>query len=106
MRELVARYLSQSISRRGFLKGLTQAGISLAAAQGVLQSLDQVAHAQEARRAGPEGVKLFQGKGAEAFAEQLIASGVKYVSGNSASEAALFYAALPELPKTYLTPEA
>src|SRR5499433_583642 len=106
MRELVARYLSQTISRRGFLKGLTQAGISLAAAQSVLQSIDQVAFAQEARRAGPEGVKLFQGKGAEAFAEQLIASGVKYVFGNSASSDAHFYDALVDRPqlKYILTP--
>src|SRR5499433_749630 len=106
MRELVARYLSQTISRRGFLKGLTQAGISLAAAQSVLQSIDQVAFAQEARRAGPEGVKLFQGKGAEAFAEQLVASGVKYVFGNSASEDAHFYDALVDRPqlKYILTP--
>ena len=91
MRELVARYLSQSISRRGFLKGMTRAGLSLAAAESVLQSLNAVADAQEARRLAPEGVKLFQGKGAEAFAEQLVASGVKYVFGNSASEDAHFY---------------
>src|SRR6266446_1404788 len=32
MRELVAQYLSRSISRRSFLKGLTTAGVSLAAA--------------------------------------------------------------------------
>src|SRR5213079_3730156 len=37
MRELVARYLSRSISRRSFLKGLTTAGISLAAAESVLE---------------------------------------------------------------------
>jgi thiamine pyrophosphate-dependent acetolactate synthase large subunit-like protein len=106
MRELVARYLSQSITRRGFLKGLTRAGITLAAAESVLQSLDQVALAQEARRAAPEGVKLFQGNGSAAFAEQLIASGVKYVFGNSASEEAHFYDALVDRPqlKYILTP--
>src|SRR5438552_16999313 len=36
MRELVARYLSSSISRRSFLEGLTTAGISLAASESVL----------------------------------------------------------------------
>ena len=40
MRELVARYLSQSISRRGFVKGLTGAGLTLAAAESVVQSLN------------------------------------------------------------------
>ncbi|HEX9443162.1 MAG TPA: thiamine pyrophosphate-binding protein [Candidatus Binatia bacterium] len=106
MRELVARYLSQSISRRGFLKGLTRAGLSLAAAESILQSLNAVADAQEARRAAPEGVKLFQGNGASAFAEQLVASGVKYVFGNSASEDAHFYDALVDRPqlKYILTP--
>ena len=56
MRELVARYLSQSISRRSFLKGLTTAGISLTAAREVLESLVPVAHAQNL-----EGVKIVEG---------------------------------------------
>jgi len=53
MRELVARYLSRSISRRGFLKGLTTAGVSLAAAESILDSLVPVAHAQGASRVAP-----------------------------------------------------
>lgn len=106
MRELVAQYLSRSISRRGFLKGLTTAGVSLAGAEAILQSVTAIAQAQEARRIAPEGVKLFQGTASAAFAEQLIASGVKYVFGNSASEDAHFYEALVDRPQlTYiLTP--
>jgi len=106
MRELVAGYLSQTISRRGFIKGLTGAGLTLAAAESVFQSLESVAHAQAARPLTPDGVKLFQGTGAAAFAEQLIASGVKYVFGNSASEDAEFYDALVDRPqlKYVLTP--
>ena len=46
MRELVARYLSHSISRRSFLKGLTTAGISATAANSILESLIPTAHAQ------------------------------------------------------------
>src|SRR5207244_8876342 len=99
MRELVARYLSESISRRGFLKGLTTAGVSIAAAQSILDSVSAVAQAQEVRRGGPEGVKIFQGTAAAAFAEQLIASGVQYVFGNSASEDAEFYEALVNRPQ-------
>src|SRR5213083_1823938 len=94
MRELVARYLSRSISRRSFLKGLTTAGISLAAAESVLESLVPAAHAQ-----GADGIKLVEGTGAECFAEQLVASGVKYVFGNSASEDAHFYEALIDRPQ-------
>src|SRR5437667_5631602 len=106
MRELVARYLSRSISRRGFLKGLTTAGISLASAESVLESLVPIAHAQEGRRIAPEAIKMVEGTGAECFAEQLIASGVKYVFGNSASEDAQFYEALVDRPqlKYILTP--
>src|SRR5262245_20697941 len=101
MRELVARYLSHSISRRTFLKGLATAGISAAAARQILDSLVPVAHAQDAK-----GFKVFEGTGGAAFAEQLIASGVKYVFGNSASEDAQFYEALVDRPqlKYILTP--
>ena len=106
MRELVARYLSRSISRRGFLKGMTSAGISLAAAESVLESLVPVAQAQESGRIAADGIKVVEGTGGECFAEQLIASGVKYVFGNSASEDARFYEALVDRPqlKYILTP--
>jgi thiamine pyrophosphate-dependent acetolactate synthase large subunit-like protein len=101
MRELVARFLSHSISRRSFLKGLATAGISASAARGILDSLVATAHAQS-----PEGVKVVEGPAALCFAEQLIASGVKYVFGNSASEDAQFYEALVDRPqlKYILTP--
>src|SRR3989442_6529509 len=106
MRELVARYLSRSISRRGFLKGLTTAGISLASAESILESLVPIAHAQEAQRIAPEAIKMVEGTGGECVAEQLMASGVKYVFGNSASEDAHFYEALVDRPqlKYILTP--
>ena len=51
MRELVARFLSQSISRRTFLKGMATAGISAASAKEILDSLIPVAHAQAAEGA-------------------------------------------------------
>ena len=106
MRELVARFLSHSISRRNFLKGLTAAGVSLAAAESILQSLVPLAHAQAAPGAAAGGVKAFQGTGGACMAEQLVASGVKYVFGNSASEDAQFYEALVDRPqlKYILTP--
>jgi thiamine pyrophosphate-dependent acetolactate synthase large subunit-like protein len=106
MRELVARYLSRSISRRGFLKGLAAAGISSTAAQSILESLVPAAHAQGAAGGAIEGFKVVEGTGGELFAEQLMASGVKYVFGNSASEDAQFYEALVDRPqlKYILTP--
>src|SRR6202521_2455534 len=127
MRELVAKYLSRSISRRRFMNGLTKAGLTAAAANAVLTSVTSVSFGQGAGAAtapvpyvptgeaanpagsGPSaiaGVKPFQGTGGAAFAEQLIASGVKYVFGNSASEDAQFYEALVDRPqlKYILTP--
>ena len=104
MRELVARFLSNGLSRRGFLKGLAAAGLSAGAARSVLDSLVPVAHAQDA--GAIEGIKVVEGTGGECFAEQLIASGVQYVFGNSASEDAHFYEALVDRPqlKYILTP--
>jgi hypothetical protein len=101
MRELVARYLSRSISRRTFLKGLAAAGLTPAAARSVLESVVPAAQAQAV-----EGIRIVEGTGGECFAEQLIASGVKYVFGNSASEDAHFYEALVDRPqlKYILTP--
>lgn len=100
MRDLVSQYLSNGMSRRGFLDSLTKAGLTLAAAESVLGSVNSVA-AEEAPAAGvaPAAVKQFQGTGGAAFAEQLIASGVKYVFGNSASEDAEFYEALVDRPQ-------
>jgi len=101
MRELVSRFLSQSISRRTFLKGLSTAGLSVSAAREFAESLIPTAHAQDIA-----GIKVVEGTGGECFAEQLIASGVKYVFGNSASEDAHFYEALVDRPqlKYILTP--
>src|SRR5689334_18447393 len=125
MRDLVARYLNHALSRRGFVRGLTQAGLTATAAQSVLSSVSSVARAQSpvpappsapataaktvpaaAANTGNAAIKPFQGPGGAAFAEQLIASGVKYVFGNSASEDAQFYEALVDRPqlKYILTP--
>src|ERR1700694_1953882 len=128
MRDLVVKYLSQGISRRGFVGGLTKAGLTATAAQSVLSAVTSVSYAQgagpqptpapaapaaggaDAAAAPPpthiSGVKPCQGPGGAAFVEQLIACGVKYVFGNSASEDAQFYEALVDRPqlKYILTP--
>src|SRR5262245_7796788 len=102
MRDLVVQYLSKGISRRGFVSGLTKAGLTMTAAQSVLSSVSSVSLAQTGPAPAPPAgaapgaapaaaavsaqVKSFQGTGGAMFAEQLVASGVKYVFGNSASE--------------------
>ncbi len=106
MRELVKQYLSRSLSRRYFVKRLASIGVPLAAAKSIVQSLTPFVHAQDGQAINPERVKVFQGTGAAAFAEQLIASGVQYVFGNSSSGDAPFYEALVDRPqlKYILTP--
>src|SRR4051794_17433473 len=98
MRDLVVIYLSKGVSRRGFVTGLTKAGLTMTAAQSVLASVSTVTQAQVGPPVAPPPgtpapapvtmgpVKAFEGTGGASFAEQLIASGVKYVFGNSASE--------------------
>src|SRR5262249_56060064 len=99
MRDLVARYLSQGISRRGFVGGLTKAGLTATAAQSVLTAVASVSSGH-AQGAGPQagsapavpapapaapvatavaGVKPFQGTGGAALAEQPIGCGGDYL---------------------------
>src|SRR5919204_6198101 len=108
MRDLVVKYLAKGVSRRNFVTGLTQAGLTMTAAQSVLSSVSTVTLAQTSPPAGAAAgpVKSFEGTGGAAFVEQVIASGVKYVFGNSASEDAEFYEALVDRPqlKYILTP--
>ncbi len=95
MQHLVAQFLTNGISRRDFVRRLVATGVTAATANSVAESVSAMAQAG----VSPEGVKVFTGTGGEAFAEQLIASGVKYVFANSASEDAHFYEALVDRPQ-------
>ena len=126
MRELVVKYLHKEMSRRRFVGNLTKAGITMTAAQGVLASVSSVSVAQTGptptppagaagaarsardRRTGDHRrpVRAFQGTGGAAFAEQLIASGVKYVFGNSASEDAPVLRGAGRPPAAQIHPHA
>lgn len=98
MRDAVTGYLTKTISRRGFLDNLKLAGMTVTAAEGVLSSLNSAAQNTPSlsnnNSTEVPPVKTFQGSGGACFAEQLMACGVKYVFGNSASEDAQFYDAL------------
>jgi thiamine pyrophosphate-dependent acetolactate synthase large subunit-like protein len=99
MRELVARYLSNAVSRRDFVRGLIGTGLTVAAAQSVLRSADAIAQSRDGAPLTPEDIRIFEGPAGAAFAEQLIASGVRYVFGGSDSEDAEFYDALVDRPQ-------
>ena len=99
MRNLVAQLLSNGISRRDFVRRLVATGVTTAAANSILESVTALAQTPGAPPVAPDAIRVFQGTGGEAFAEQLIASGVKYIFGNSASEDAAFYEALVDRPQ-------
>jgi benzoylformate decarboxylase len=98
MRNLVAQLLTNTISRRDFVRRLVATGVTTAAANRVLESVTAIAQGPNAP-SSPDAIRVFTGTGGEHFAEQLIASGVKYVFGNSASEDAFFYEALVDRPQ-------
>ena len=98
MQNLVAQLLTNGISRRDFVRRLVATGVTAAAANAVAESVTAMAQAPGGP-VSPEAIEVFTGTGGEAFAEQLIASGVKYVFANSASEDAHFYEALVDRPQ-------
>ncbi len=98
MKNLVAHLLTNTISRRDFVRRLVATGVTTAAANSVLESVTAIAQSPGAP-ASPEAIRVFTGTGGEHFAEQLIASGVKYIFGNCASEDAHFYEALVDRPQ-------
>ncbi len=81
------------LSRRTFAKGLTATGLSLTSGRAALQPLARAAPLP------PTARKTLKGTGGELLAEQLIASGVKYVFGNSGHGDAGFYEALVDRPQ-------
>jgi len=99
MRDLVAQLLTNGISRRDFVRRLVATGVTAAAASSIAESISAMAQSPAGQRLTPEAIRVFTGTGGEHFAEQLIASGVKYVFGNSASEDAFFYEALIDRPQ-------
>jgi len=99
MRELVAQLLTNGISRRDFVRRLVATGVTAAAANSIAESITAMAQTPGAKPVSPDAIRVFNGTGGEHFAEQLIAAGVKYVFGNSASEDAFFYEALIDRPQ-------
>lgn len=96
MRELVHRYLSRGISRRGFVRGMVRWGFSAAAATSVLDSLAPLRNAVASEAAdGSVGAAAVEGTGAELLVAQLRAAGVDHVFNcNSSGTSPIFDALL------------
>ena len=78
MRENARDYLAGAISRRGFVRSLTAAGFSLAAARSALGALEPLV------RPSPEPAALgslypFEGRGGDLLAEQLREFGTRFI---------------------------
>ena len=78
MRENVRDYLAGEISRRDFVRGVTAAGISLAAARSALGSLEPIVNPGSAAPA-PAQLIPFQGGSGALLAEQLKEFGTRFI---------------------------
>jgi benzoylformate decarboxylase len=91
MRDLVHRFLNHDLSRRGLLRGLTEMGLTLAAAQAVLKPLEA------SEKAGGRTAETRRGTGGELLVAQARAAGAEYLFTNPGSfEVGLFDALLDQ----------
>lgn len=99
MRDLLARYWENGLSRRGFARGLAQLGISAAAARSLLAELDAAeTAATPARSNGAPLSSLAQGSGGDLVVAQAKAAGVDYVFTNPGSFEVGFFDSLLDTP--------
>ncbi|MFN7949713.1 MAG: thiamine pyrophosphate-binding protein [Blastocatellia bacterium] len=96
MRQFTRQYLEQTISRRSFVRRLTAAGVAAPSARAALAGLEPLINPSSLPASARKTIK---GTGGDLLAEQLIASGVRYVFGNSGSGDAGFYEALVHRPQ-------
>ena len=89
MQSLIHRYLNQNITRRGLVRKLTQAGLTAAAAQSIIQPIDA---AEDAGAGLPvPGGETKTGTGGELVMAQAKAAGSEYLFTNPGSfEVGLF----------------
>ncbi len=103
MRELVMSYLSNVLSRRGFLKMMAAAGFTAATAKEMLCSLSPITEA--AGNKGPADLadsRTIQGTGGEILIEQWGAAGVEFLVAGNSSHLRNVYDALVERPGMHL----
>ena len=68
MRELVAKYLSNGLSRRDFVRRLVGSGVSLASAHSIVESVSAYAQPGAGAAGAPDDIRIFQGTAGAAFA--------------------------------------
>ncbi len=100
MRQLVDRFLSSELSRRGFVERMAALGFTAAAAQSVLAPLE----ASESAAVGSDvpGTSTVTGTGGDTVVEQMRAAGVKYLFTNPGSFEVGFFDAFVDQPDMQL----
>jgi benzoylformate decarboxylase len=97
-------YLSNGLSRRGFLRQMAAAGFSTVAAKEMLESLSPIAaaNAKNSVLHVPDGYKTVQGTGAEILVEQWAAAGVQFLVIGNSSHLRNVYDAMVDRPGMHL----
>ena len=101
MRELVHDYLNKKLTRRGFIRSMSNWGFSLAAATSILESLAPLANAEslgEAAGRGAAAVTIVEGTGGELLVQQLRAAGVRFIFNCNSSGTYAIFDALVDRP--------
>jgi acetolactate synthase I/II/III large subunit len=110
MRDLVERYVGRTLSRRAFVRGLTQWGFSAAAVASIVESLAPLVEAHAAEDAPPPaepasgtvGDTLVEGTGAALLVAQLHAAGVRLIFNCNASGTYPIFDALLDRPDMHV----
>jgi benzoylformate decarboxylase len=99
MRNLVRELIESKLSRRGFVAAMVSAGYSMAAARSALQSVAPFAPGAEM---SPDLVKSVRGTGGELLADQIIATGARYMFVSNGSGLGALCDALVSRPQIQL----
>ena len=95
MRGLVAQYLNNRLSRRGFFRGMAAAGFTAGSIESILSELAQ---AETTPGEDDTAYRTVTGTGGELLVEQLKAAKVKYIFTNPGSSEVGFFDALVGAP--------
>jgi thiamine pyrophosphate-dependent acetolactate synthase large subunit-like protein len=102
LRDLIAGFLNNDISRRHFLEKVTLSGFSAVAANAILQSLEPLtAAAGTSAHPGPDS-EVIRGTGGEILAAQLAAADAKFVVVGNSSHSRGLYDALVDHDRLHL----
>ena len=102
MKDIIRQYLNSGMSRRKLMRGLGAAGLTVAAAKTVADSLAPSPALAAEAASGGGGIRQVTGNGGMLYVQQLKSAGVEYVFFNPSTGDAPFYDALVDVPEIQL----